>query len=145
MKTLPIIWQRLVADGKTCGRCGDTHKAVRRAVDKLKVTLRPLGIKPTLETREIDEGTFRANPSESNRIWIAGKPIEEWLGATAGSSRCNSVCSALDCRTVQVEGTTVRGYSRGCFSESRDDRSGEQRASGLSKPKKIALKNRAGV
>ena len=105
-KTLPIIWQRLVSGGRTCDRCSGTHQEMQRAVSKLKEALGPLGIEPTLETREIDEESFKANPSESNRIWIAGKPMEEWLGATIGSSRCCSVCGESDCRTVQADGAS---------------------------------------
>jgi hypothetical protein len=104
---LPIIWQRLMGpDGKTCDRCEVTHQAIKRAFSTLKETLRPLGIEPILETREIDERSFKANPSESNRIWIAGKPMEEWLGAKVGSSRCCSVCGDSECRTLEVMGTT---------------------------------------
>ncbi len=107
MKSLPIIWQRLVSpDGKSCERCNATHLEMQRAVSKLKDALRSLGIEPTLEVREIDEKAFKAKPSESNRIWIAGRPIEEWLGATVGSSRCCSVCGESECRTVEVGGTT---------------------------------------
>jgi hypothetical protein len=78
---------------------------MQQAISKLKEALRPLGIEPTLETREIDEESFKANPSESNRIWIAGRPMEEWLGARVGSSRCCSVCGESACRTIEVEGT----------------------------------------
>ena len=53
-------------------------------VTVLEQALRPLGIEPTLEIREIDDGAFRANPSESNRIWIAGRPLEEWLEGDTG-------------------------------------------------------------
>lgn len=107
MIVLPIIWQRLMGpDGKTCDRCEVTHQAIKRAFSTLKETLRPLGIEPILETREIDERSFKANPSESNRIWIAGKPMEEWLGAKVGSSRCCSVCGDSECRTLEVMGTT---------------------------------------
>lgn len=103
MILLPIVWQRLVsADGKTCNRCDATHQAIERAVRTLKEALRPLGIEPSLETREIGEQAFKANPSESNRIWIAGKPMEEWIGASVGSSRCCSVCGDSECRTVEV-------------------------------------------
>ena len=66
----------------------------------------PLGIEPVLETREIDEATFKANPSESNRIWIAGKPMEELGNASVGSSSCCSVCGDSECRTVDVGDTT---------------------------------------
>lgn len=79
--------------------------ATERAIAILEVALRPLGVEPTLETREIDEGSFAVNPSESNRIWILGKPMEEWLGGSVGSSRCCSVCGESECRTVEVSGT----------------------------------------
>jgi hypothetical protein len=79
---------------------------MQRAVEKLKQSLRPLGIESSLEIREIDERSFKANPAESNRIWIAGRPIEEWLGASVGSSPCCSVCGTSECRTVNVDGTT---------------------------------------
>jgi hypothetical protein len=69
MKSLPIIWQRLVSsDGKTCDRCNATYQEMQRAVGKLKEALRPLGIEPTVAIKEIDERSFRANPSESNRV-----------------------------------------------------------------------------
>ena len=103
---LPILWQRLVAEGRTCDRCNATYQEMQRAIEKLRQSLHPLGIEPRLEIREIDEQSFKANPSESNRIWIAGRPMEEWLGASVGSSRCCSVCGTSECRTVEVEGTT---------------------------------------
>jgi hypothetical protein len=107
MKPLPILWQRLVSpEGKTCDRCSATHQEIQRAIATLTLSLRPLGIEPTLEIKEIDERSFKANPSESNRIWIAGRPMEEWLGASVGSSRCCSVCGTSECRTVEVEGST---------------------------------------
>ena len=107
MKTLPIIWQRLVSsEGKTCDRCDATYKEMQRAIGKLKEALRPLGIEPSLEVRAIDEESFKSNPSESNRIWIGGRPMEEWLGARVGSSRCCSVCGESECRTVEVGATT---------------------------------------
>lgn len=102
MRTLPVLWQRLVTKGETCQRCGSTQQNVLGAMAKLEAALGPLGILPTLETREIDDATFRDDPSQSNRIWIGGKPLEHWLGATAGSSPCCSVCGDLPCRTVRV-------------------------------------------
>lgn len=116
MKSLPIIWQRLVsADGKTCDRCDATHQAIERAVRTLKEALRPLGIEPSLETREIGERAFKTNPSESNRIWIAGRPMEEWIGASVGSSRCCSVCGELECRTTEIAGTTFEAIPEKLF------------------------------
>jgi len=107
MISLPIVWQRLVSsDGRTCDGCHATHQEMQQAVSTLKEVLRPLSIEPTLEIREIDPQSFAANPSESNRVWIAGRPMEEWVGARVGSSRCCSVCGGSECRTVEVEGTT---------------------------------------
>ena len=54
MKTLHILWQRLVTpEGETCERCGGTHDAIVQALPKLEHALRPLGIEPVLEAREI--------------------------------------------------------------------------------------------
>uniref|UniRef100_UPI003F494AB1 DUF2703 domain-containing protein n=1 Tax=Cupriavidus yeoncheonensis TaxID=1462994 RepID=UPI003F494AB1 len=106
MKTLPIVWQRLVSSGETCPRCAGTGDEVERACWQLRQQLIPLGIEPVLEIREIDLAAFNANPSESNRIWIAGRPMEEWVNASIGSSPCCSVCGDAECRTVDVGGTT---------------------------------------
>jgi hypothetical protein len=106
MKPLPILWKRLVSEGETCPRCGSTQRNVASAVAKLESALRPLGIEPVLETQAIDDASFRAAPAESNRIWIGGKPMEEWLGATAGNSPCCEVCGDLPCRTMELEGQT---------------------------------------
>lgn len=116
MNSLPIVWQRLVSsDGKTCDRCNATYQEMLRAVSKLKVALRPFGIETTLEIREIDEKSFKANPSESNRIWIVGRAMEEWLGARVGSSRCGSVCGESECRTVEVGGTRFEAIPEKLF------------------------------
>jgi hypothetical protein len=105
MKQLPIVWQRLVVGGKTCDRCGAIQGEVHDAIATLRDVLRPLDIEPVLEIREIDDRTFRADPSLSNRIWVNGTPMEEWLDAK-GDSRCCSVCGDEECRTVEVDGRT---------------------------------------
>lgn len=106
MIPLPILWKRLVKGGETCARCGSTGGELEAAIPKLAAALLPLGIEPVLETQEIDEETFKANSAESNRVWIAGKPIEAWLGANVGMSRCCSVCGTSECRTLEVGGRT---------------------------------------
>jgi Domain of unknown function (DUF2703) len=116
MQSLPIVWQRLVSrDGKTCDRCSATHQEMQRAMGKLKEVLGPLGIEPALEIREMDERTFKANPSESNRIWIAGRAMEDWLGASVGSSRCCSVCGESECRTLEVGAATFEAIPENLF------------------------------
>lgn len=105
MKTLTIAWQRLVdSEGRTCDRCGGTQAELEKAVATLEQALAPLGIAVSLEASAIDPDGFQQDPWQSNRIWIAGKPIEEWLGASSSSSQCCSVCGDSDCRTIEVEG-----------------------------------------
>lgn len=106
MKPVRILWKRLVKGGETCTRCGHTGRELEAAVSKPAAALRPLGIEPALETQEIDEAVFKTNTSESSRVWIEGKPVEEWLGADVGMSRCCSVCGDSDCRTLEVGGRT---------------------------------------
>jgi hypothetical protein len=107
MKVLPVRWQRLVnPEGGTCDRCAATGQEVEAAVTVLSEVLRPLGIQPGLEVVEIDPDAFAHDPGASNRIWIAGSPLEEWIGAEVGRSRCCSVCGDADCRTIRVDRTS---------------------------------------
>jgi hypothetical protein len=101
---LPIVWQRLVSASETCPRCGSTQAAIASAVATLTEVLRPLNIEPTVETIALDQATFDEAPSESNRIWVAGRPLEDWVGADVSGSQCCSVCGDNDCRTLQVDG-----------------------------------------
>lgn len=102
MKNLSIVWYRLVKAGETCIRCGQTHQELEKAVVKLKASLLPLGIEVIFETRELTEEEFKINPSKSNEVWIAGKPVEEWVGAQVGMTPCSSVCTGSNCRTLEV-------------------------------------------
>lgn len=110
LKTLTIEWQRLVGNtGQTCDRCGSTQGEVRKAHALLRKSLSPLGINVVLEEKTLDKATAAKNIVESNRIWVAGKPLETWLGAKPGTSDCSS-CGALcggdvECRTVVVGGS----------------------------------------
>ena len=103
---LPIVWQRLVSGGETCPRCDSTHEAIEHAVATLTEALRSVNIEPTLETIALDQATFDEAPTESNRIWIAGRPLEDWVGAEVSGSQCCSVCGTNDCRTLQVDGAS---------------------------------------
>lgn len=107
MNTLLINWQRLVDEkGRTCDRCGTTEKAVDDAVRQLKRSLKELNIDVVLEKTALTPATFAKDTLQSNRIWIAGEPIEKWLSARSGKSQCCSTCGDSDCRTLSVEGRT---------------------------------------
>lgn len=112
MKTIPIVWQRLVDEQEqTCERCGGTEQELHKALRFLTKSLAPIGITFSLETRAMDREEFSRNPSESNRIWIDGKPLEKWLKAETGASSCCGPCGDAQCRTVTVEGATYETIS----------------------------------
>ena len=102
--TMKIRWKRLVSKGETCLRCGSTEEELRRAVSTLKQSLAPLGIEVIFEKEELSVTEFEKDPSQSNRIWINNRLLEDWIEATVGHSPCCDVCSPHDCRTVEVEG-----------------------------------------
>ena len=103
-KRLTIKWQRLLYDGQTCPRCGSTGDEVEKAVMTLRQSLTPLGIVVVLEKGELSEEEFKRNTLRSNEIWVGGRLLEDWLGATTGQSECCDVCGPNDCRTVDVAG-----------------------------------------
>lgn len=107
MATLHIRWQRLLIDhGRTCERCGATEAAVDEAAGRLANALGALGIEVAVDKGALDDAAFRADPSASNRIWLAGEPLEAWLAAEVGESACCGSCGDAACRTVTVDGTT---------------------------------------
>lgn len=105
MRTLTIHWQRLLADEKTCPRCGATEIAVEKAVSLLTQALAPLGIAVVLQKAALSLDEFKQNPLQSNAIRLNGRLLEEWLGAKSGQSECCEVCGPNECRTVAVEET----------------------------------------
>ena len=107
MKTLTISWQRLVNEsGQTCARCTDTGSTVENACNKLKKSFVELDIKVELKKKMLDFSIFAKDPLQSNRIWIEGKPLEEWIGATVGQSQCCEVCGDSECRTISIDQNT---------------------------------------
>ncbi len=107
MKTLDIEWQRLLDEQKvTCPRCGSTEQEVEKAVKELNQMLAPSDIAVNLVKKAIDPETFKKDALQSNKILIAGKTLEEWLGATTGQSKCCETCGDADCRTVEYAGDT---------------------------------------
>ena len=107
MKMITVLWQRLVTDaGETCDRCGGTQAVVEQAVPILQQALRPLGVDVVLETRMMSLDAFKTAPAESNRIWINGRALEDWLGVGVGSSTCCDACEGEECRTLEVGAET---------------------------------------
>ncbi len=107
MKTLTIEWQRLLDEQKqTCPRCGTTEQEVEKAGWELSRMLADSDVSVDLVKKSIDPQTFNKDTLQSNKILIAGKALEEWLGATTGQSKCCEVCGESECRTVEYGGDT---------------------------------------
>jgi len=105
MKTFVVEWQRLLDEQKqTCPRCGSTEQEVEKAVKELNQRLAPSGIIVSLVKKSIDPETFKKDALQSNKIVIAGKTLEGWLGATTGQSKCCETCGDAECRTVEYGG-----------------------------------------
>lgn len=114
MELLTVRWQRLVdSANETCPRCETTGTEVEQAVAHLRRSLAPAGIEVRLETERLSEAEFAAAPLESNRIWIAGRSLEEWLGASSAASPCCASCGDAECRTVSVGGQTYEAIPAG--------------------------------
>ncbi len=109
-KLLKVRWQRLVDGGQTCERCGSTEAEIQEAVGSLRNSLNKLGIEVVREKSALDPQTFAKDVSQSNRIWIGERTLEDWLGAKTGKSDCRFCCSALggkaECRTMVIDGQT---------------------------------------
>jgi len=101
---LTIVWERLVEGGETCPRCGATEEELDKAAAQLEAALRPLGIAVVLEKKELTLEAFKGEPTASNRIWLNGRLMEDWLGGGSGASACCDVCGDEECRTVVVDG-----------------------------------------
>ena len=104
---LHVRWQRLADEkGQTCGRCGSTEKAAEDAVRKLRRSLKPIHVDVVLQMISINLAEFSKDPLSSDQIWVADKPIEEWLQAKVGQSPCCGACGDSECRTLTVDGKT---------------------------------------
>ena len=108
---ITVRWQRLVTEaGETCDRCQNTQEEVGLATDRLRRCLRPLNIEVALEETPMTAEACARDISQSNRVFVDDRSLEDWLGAEVGRSRCGSRCAQLGqdvhCRTVVVDGQT---------------------------------------
>jgi len=133
--TLTLRWQRLVdASDKTCPRCSSTEQEVNKAFHHLRTSLAPAGIQVALQTERLDEATFFKAPLESNRVWINGRSLEDWLGAQTASSPCCGSCAGAECRTVSVGGATYEAIPAGLIVRAGFLAAGEALRGGSSTP-----------
>jgi hypothetical protein len=97
-KTIEISWQRYVDDGgATCDRCSGTGAEIERARRILWESFAPEDIDVVMKQKALSADAVAADMSQSNRIWIAGRALEDWLGAEVGMSACGGCCGELAC------------------------------------------------
>lgn len=114
MRTIVIEWQRLLDEQKrTCPRCSSTEQEVEKAVEELGHILATSGIAVTLTKKVVDAENFKKDALQSNKILIAGRSLEEWLGARTGQSKCCATCGDAECRTVVYAGDTHEAIPAG--------------------------------
>lgn len=115
MERLTIRWQRIVDENDaTCLRCSNTEKEIDQAADALSQVLALLEIEVSVEKNIVNKEEFLSDPLESNRIWVAGKPLEDWLKGTTGQSPCPcTICSNRECRKITVSSETYEVISAG--------------------------------
>ena len=107
MKTVEIEWRRLVRNGATCARCGDTGAVLRHLVDRLNTQCRPRNV--SIMLKAVALGIERL--AESNQILIDGQLLEQLQPQiVAGQNDCPS-CGELPghaqaCRTLEAAGGT---------------------------------------
>jgi len=105
MKSLIIEWQRLLDEQEqTCPRCGSTEQEIEKAAKELNHALASSGVVVSLVKKAVDQESFKNDTLQSNRILIAGKSVEEWLGARTGQSKCCDACGDAECRTIEYAG-----------------------------------------
>lgn len=107
MKTVEIEWRRLVRNGATCARCGDTGAVLHHLVDRLNTQCRPRNVSILLKEITLDVERF----TDSNRILIDGQLLEQLQPQiVVGQNDCPScgelLAHALACRTLEVAGET---------------------------------------
>lgn len=101
-KELVISWQRLISEGNTCPRCGSTEDELEKAVIQLEEKLKSQGIRVILKKQELTLEEFKKNPLSSNKIMLNGLPLENFLDAKTGHSKCCDVCGDEECRTIEI-------------------------------------------
>ncbi|MDF1543122.1 MAG: DUF2703 domain-containing protein [Anaerosomatales bacterium] len=74
--------ERLVVEGETCDRCASTWDAARQAVEMVAAEAPGIGL--AVDLREVPLSPERI--SDSNRVLVNGRLVEEWLDGVASSS-----------------------------------------------------------
>ncbi|HOI12957.1 MAG TPA: putative zinc-binding protein [Methanoculleus sp.] len=105
--TLVVEWRHIGRDiENTCGRCGETGKAVRETVDRIRAVLEDAGITVKFVENVLPHDAV----ADSNSILFNGVPLEDLIeGMEVTSTPCAS-CACItgqddvECRAVEYGG-----------------------------------------
>ena len=98
--------ERLVVEGETCERCGSTWEAALEAADMVAAEVAGIGL--SVDVNEVPLSPDRI--SDSNRVLVNGRSVEEWLDGSAAMTECASCGDLLGesvcCRSYEIDGVT---------------------------------------
>jgi hypothetical protein len=118
-KTLEITWQRYADEtGGTCDRCALTEAEMEKAYSVLRESFAPENIEVLMKQKMLSADAAAADITQSNRVWVGGRALEDWLGADVGTSPCGGCCGELVC----AGGRAGRSGQAGCRTLIYDDK-----------------------
>ena len=100
MKTIKIDCFRYETEGRSCGRCEDSYRAIEKAIEKISDTLQERDISIDLRDHKLDDGRME----QSNSVFINGKDVIMLLNERDGifsyCPTCTELCGRpTECRT----------------------------------------------
>lgn len=101
---LEIKWRRPVSGGEPHPLYTPAEEEILTAVSLLESSLSPLGIEVSFVKEELSAGQFENDPLESNRIWINGRRLEEYVLAETKKSPCCGGCGSSGCGPGEAAG-----------------------------------------
>jgi len=110
-KVLTIAWQHSPEkEGTKCEKCLAKKAEIQKAYESLKNSLPSLGIQVALTEEPVKTMSCGMVLSQSSKICIGGRMLEEWLGAELGPGTCGKGCTRApgeaQCVSLKLEGET---------------------------------------
>jgi hypothetical protein len=111
-RTLTLEWQRMIdEEGNVCCGSPGTEEAVSAARERLAKELEDSGIDVVLVRSEFTPEECMGCPERANRVLVAGRGVDFWLGADMSASPCEGFCKQAlgdegSCQNLVYEGET---------------------------------------
>lgn len=100
MRTITIDWFYYARAGETCGRCADSFRSLRSAIERVAPVLREQGVAVELKEHPVGE----ENKDQSNSVTVNGRDIMALLNESSDIFTFCRSCTELfgtpsECRT----------------------------------------------